>query len=199
MSEDLSSLFVKRRSIYRLGNETALAENDITEIITHALKFCPSAFNSQSARVVVLYGEHYRKFWDIVLTELSKIVPDDKMPQTIEKIKSFTTGIGTILFFEDCTTIENLQKKFPLYSENFPKWSLQSSGMLQYMIWLALAEHGIGASLQHYNPLIDNEVRLAFDLPEHWMLLSQMPFGSVSAPADEKSFLPIEDRLKVFG
>ena len=117
MSEDLSSLFVKRRSIYHLGNETALAENDITEIITHALKFCPSAFNSQSARVVVLYGEHYRKFWDIVLTELSKIVPDDKMPQTIEKVKSFTTGIGTILFLKIvpplkiCKKVSSVQRK----------------------------------------------------------------------------------------
>lgn len=67
------------------------------------------------------------------------------------------------------------------------------------MIWLALSEQNIGASLQHYNPLIDNEVKMAFDLPEHWQLLAQMPFGSIELPADEKSFLPIEERLKIFG
>lgn len=199
MNQNLCELFAKRRSIYNLGNKQILPEDKITEIITNALKFCPSAFNSQSARIVVLYGEYYQKLWDIVLTELSKIVPEDKMGQTITKIKTFTTGLGTILFFEDTDTVKNLQEKFPIYGENFPKWSLQSNGMLQYMVWLALAEQNIGASLQHYNPLIDNEVKMAFDLPEHWQLLAQMPFGSIELPADEKSFLPIEERLKIFG
>lgn len=199
MNQNLCELFAKRRSIYNLGNKQILPEDKITAIISNALKFCPSAFNSQSARVVVLYGEYYQKLWDIVLTELSKIVPEDKMGQTITKIKTFTTGLGTILFFEDTDTVKNLQEKFPLYGENFPKWSLQSNGMLQYMVWLALAEQNIGASLQHYNPLIDNEVKMAFDLPEHWQLLAQMPFGSIELPADEKSFLPIEERLKIFG
>ena len=199
MDKNLCELFAQRRSIYNLGSTQILPEEKITDIITNALKFCPSAFNSQSARLVVLYGEYYQKLWDIVLTELSKIVPEDKMGQTITKIKTFTTGLGTILFFEDTDTVKNLQEKFPIYGENFPKWSLQSNGMLQYMVWLALAEQNIGASLQHYNPLIDNEVKMAFDLPEHWQLLAQMPFGSIELPADEKSFLPIEERLKIFG
>ena len=121
------------------------------------------------------------------------------MPATIEKIKTFSVGLGTVLFFEDASTVESLQKKFPLYAENFPKWSLESNGMLQYMIWLALSEKNIGASLQHYNPLIDDEVKLAFDLPGHWQLLAQMPFGSIERPADEKSFLPMDERLKIFG
>ncbi len=199
MKKDLSSLFSERRSIYHLGAKNKVSETEITETIAHALKFCPSAFNSQSARLVVLYGDYYQKLWDIVLTELSKIVPDDKMSQTIEKIKTFAAGTGTVLFFEDGNTIESLQQKFPLYAENFPVWSLESNGMLQYMIWLALTELGIGASLQHYNPLIDDEVKLAFNLPGHWRLLAQMPFGSIEQPADEKSFLPLEERLKVFG
>lgn len=199
MNNDLCKLFAQRRSIYSLGNKQILAEEQITDILTNALKFCPSAFNSQSARMVILYADYYQKLWDIVLTQLSKIVPEDKMGQTITKIKTFTTGLGTVLFFEDTDTIKSLQEKFPLYSENFPKWSLQSNGMLQYMVWLALAEQNIGASLQHYNPLIDNEVKMAFDLPEHWQLLAQMPFGSIEQPADEKSFLPLEERVKIFG
>ncbi len=198
MNKDLSSLYTARRSIYNLGSRQILREEEISTVISHALKFCPSAFNSQSARLVVLFGKHYRKLWDIVLTELSKVVPEDKMPATIEKIQSFSNGLGTVLFFEDTHTVENLKNKFPLYAENFPKWSLESNGMLQYMIWLALAEKNIGASLQHYNPLIDNEVKLTFDIPAHWQLLAQMPFGSIEQPADEKSFLPLEERLKIF-
>ena len=199
MNKDLSSLYAERRPVNSLGNRQILPETEISGIIADALKFCPSAFNSQSARVVILYGDYYRKLWDIVLTELSKVVPEDKMPATIEKIKTFSVGLGTVLFFEDASTVESLQKKFPLYAENFPKWSLESNGMLQYMIWLALSEKNIGASLQHYNPLIDDEVKLAFDLPGHWQLLAQMPFGSIERPADEKSFLPMDERLKIFG
>ena len=114
MNKDLSSLYAERRSVYNLGNRQILPETEISGIIADALKFCPSAFNSQSARVVVLYGDYYRKLWDIVLTELSKVVPEDKMPATIEKIKTFSAGLGTVLFFEDASTVESLQKKFPL-------------------------------------------------------------------------------------
>lgn len=199
METTLINLFAKRRSVYNLGNNPTLNDEKINGLVADAIKYCPTAFNSQSARVVILYGEYYQKFWDIVLTELSKIVPEDKMPQTITKIKEFAAGLGTVLFFEDTDTVKNLQEKFPLYSENFPKWSTQANGMLQYMVWLAFSEQNIGASLQHYNPLIDNEVKVAFNLPEHWQLLAQMPFGSIEKEAEEKSFLPIEERLKIFG
>lgn len=42
--------------------------------------------------------------------------------------------------------------------------------MHQYYVWMALETHGLGANLQHYNPLIDDEVKKTFDLPEHWIL-----------------------------
>ena len=105
---------------------------------------------------------------------------------------------STILFFEDMDIVRGLQEKFPLYADNFPKWSLQSNGMLEYIVWTALAEKNIGASLQHYNPLIDEVVAKEWKLPESWQLLAQMPFGSIEAPADDKSFEPIEKRVKVF-
>ena len=37
-------------------------------------------------------------------------------------------------------------------------WSEQGHGMAEYATWLALTEAGLGATLQHYNPLIDAEV-----------------------------------------
>ena len=35
----------------------------------------------------------------------------------------------------------------------------------------------MGASLQHYNPLIDDEVRRVWNLSDDWKLIAQMPFG----------------------
>jgi predicted oxidoreductase (fatty acid repression mutant protein) len=73
-------------------------------------------------------------------------------------LNSFEAGYGTVLYFEDQQTVEGLQKQFPAYAANFPIWSQQASGMLQYIIWTAFAAEGLGATLQHYSPLIDAQV-----------------------------------------
>ena len=70
--------------------------------------------------------------------------------------------------------------------------------MLQYIIWTMLEAEGYGASLQHYNPLIDEKVKVVWDIPENWLLLAQMPFGKPLAEPEPKSSLPLEDRVKVF-
>ena len=61
----------------------------------------------------------------------------------------------------------------------------------------ALAEQGIGASLQHYNPLIDDDIKKEFDLPAEWTLRAQMPFGSIEAPAGDKEFLDEAEQFKL--
>lgn len=188
----------KRRSIYNLGDKQVLSPDKIMELVDKAVKHTPSAFNSQSARVVVLFGGNYMRLWDIVLQKLRQIVPADKFASTEQKINSFKKGYGTVLFFEDESVVKTLQVKYPLYQDNFPKWSEQASGMVQFAVWTALEEVGLGASLQHYNPLIDDEVHKEWGLPEDWKLMSEMPFGSIAAPADEKSFEPLEKRVKVF-
>lgn len=199
MTDDcLAEAVVKRRSIYQLGKDEIVSSQKIIEMINTAVKYAPTAFNSQSARVVVLFGENYKKFWQMVMAKLREIVPTEKFAATEDKINSFMQGYGTVLFFEDEAVIEALQKKFPLYQDNFPKWSLQSGGMLQFIIWTMLEKAGLGASLQHYNPLIDADAAKMFDIPATWKLLAQMPFGSIAAPADEKTFLPLEERIKVF-
>lgn len=60
-----------------------------------------------------------------------------------------------------------------------------------------MATNDIGASNQHYNPLINEAVQKTFDLPASWTLRAQMPFGSIEAPAGEKDYLADEDRFKV--
>ena len=70
--------------------------------------------------------------------------------------------------------------------------------MLQYMVWLALAENKIGASVQHYSPLIEEDIKTQFNLPNEWHLISQMPFGSIEAIPCIKKINPIETRVKIF-
>ncbi|MEO3944806.1 nitroreductase family protein [Gorillibacterium sp. CAU 1737] len=188
----------KRRSIYGISKNIPVTEAYIEELVAEAVKHTPSSFNSQSARVVVLFGEQHDKLWTITKETLRKIVPAESFSSTEEKIGSFQSGYGTVLFFEDQAVVENLQAQFALYKDNFPIWSNQSSGMLQLVVWTALAEEGIGASLQHYNPLIDEEVKQTWNLPASWKLIAQLPFGTPTAEPGDKAFQPIEERLKVF-
>ena len=60
------------------------------------------------------------------------------------------------------------------------------------VVWAALEAEGLGASLQHYNPLIDDEVKKEWNIPGNWKLIAQMPFGNPTSPPGEKEFQPLE-------
>ncbi|WP_211350054.1 nitroreductase family protein [Paenibacillus anaericanus] len=197
MSQFLNAI-KERRSIYGISKESVISDQRIEEIIGEAVLHTPSSFNSQSARVVVLFNEQHDKLWNITKETLRKIVPAENFSSTEEKLASFQNGRGTVLFFEDQAVVEGLQEQFALYSDNFPIWSLESSGMLQLVVWTALAAEGVGASLQHYNPLIDEQVAAEWNIPSTWKLLAQMPFGKIVAGPGEKQFAPLDNRLKVF-
>ena len=197
MTKDFYSAVEARRTIYEISSEAVISDERIQEVINHVVKHTPSAFNSQSSRVVVLLGENHTKLWNITTETLRKIVPAENFGPTEEKMRAFGGGYGTVLIFEDSAVIESLQKQFELYKDNFPIFSHHSSGMLQYAIWTALELEGFGASLQHYNPLIDEEVKHEWNLPNSWNLMAQMPFGKPVAPPKEKQFQPIEERVKV--
>lgn len=187
-----------RRSIYALSAESPIADTKIEEIIKRAVKSVPSAFNSQTGRVVLLKGAQHKALWQIVMDTLQEIVPAEAFADTEAKIQSFSAAYGSILYFEEQDTVKALQEQFALYKDLFPKWSEHHSGMLQFAIWTALEDAGLGASLQHYNPLIDEKVKQKWSLPPSWKLIAQMPFGKITAAPEDKTFLPMEERFKVF-
>ena len=198
MSKNFYEALKERRSIYAISKETTVSNERIQEVINEAVLHTPSSFNSQSARVVVLFGENHNKLWDITEASLKKIVPEENFAPTKEKIDSFRNGYASVLFFEDQNVVKNLQEQFSLYKDNFPVWSQQSSGMLQYVIWTSLAVEGLGASLQHYNELIEEDVAKEWNIPSGWKLVAQMPFGKPVSGAGEKEFLPLEEREKTY-
>lgn len=199
MERKLKETLAHRRSYYALSNKSTVSDGEIENIIKFAVKNIPSAFNSQSTRIVLLLGEQHLKLWNIVKDTLRKIVPAEAFKTTENKIdKSFAAGYGTVLFFEDQTVVEGLQKAFPTYREKFPLWSQQTSAMHQLAVWTMLEDVGFGVSLQHYNPLIDETVRKEWQLPETWELIAQMPFGTPLQEPGTKEFKPIEERVLIF-
>ncbi|AUM28495.1 nitroreductase family protein [Acinetobacter pittii] len=192
-------LIKKRRSIYSIGKNLHHTPSEIERLIQEAVKHSPSAFNSQSSRIVILFNESHQNFWNIVLDVLKTIVPAEALAGTEQKIQSFAAGAGTVLFFEDQDVIKGLQEQFELYADNFPVWSEHSTAIAQFAVWNVLAEQGIGASLQHYNPIIDEKINAAFDIPAQWKLRAQLVFGSIEGEAGEKAFIEDESRFKTFG
>ena len=198
--QKLQQLAEQRRSIYALGNQLPVSNEEVVKLVEHAILHTPSSFNSQSTRIIVLFGNEHHKLWQLTEDTLRAIVDnDEQFTSTKQKIDSFKAGAGTVLFFEDHKAIKALQENAPLYADKFPIWAQHTNAMHQYVVWTALASVGVGASLQHYNPIIDDKVAEAWDVDKDWELIAQMVFGAIEQPAGDKAFEPLDKRLKVFG
>lgn len=202
MNRSFRDAVLHRRSHYSLTNSATISDSEIQNILDFVLRNVPSAFNSQTTRIVLLLGNNHRELWDIVMRSLRCLTSARAFEATEAKINSFAAGYGTILFFEEQTIVTALQEKFPLYADNFPLWSIQTSGMHQFAVWTMLEDAGLAASLQHYNPLIDDAVRAEWALPSSWRLMAEMPFGTPTPDANAKlpvkTVEPIANRLRIF-
>ncbi len=188
-----------RRSYYGFTAEQPVSEEEIQEIVRRVVKHTPSAFNSQTTRIVVLFQSAHKKFWDMVLTEIRKVTDDDAFAKSSEKIHgAFQSGYATLLFFEDQAIVDHLMQNFPLYAANFPVWAQHTSAMHQLAAWTALEEAGLGASLQHYGELVEPAVKNEWNLPESWKLIAQMPVGKPAAQPGAKEFAPLEERIFIY-
>lgn len=199
MTKSFKDALKARRTFYQIDNKSTLSDKEIRDLIRFAVEYVPSAFNSQTTRVVLLTGRAHEKLWAIVKDTLRKLVPADAFVRTEQKVDgSFACGYGTVLYFEDMSIVRGLQESFPAYKDNFPVWAEQTDAMHQLVIWTMLEDAGMGASLQHYNPLIDDEVRKTWNLPDDWKLIAQMPFGTPVAQPGPKEVISLDKRVFEF-
>lgn len=196
--ENILNSVLKRRSYYSISKESIIKDDNIIELIKDAVKHTPSPFNMQSQKVIVLLHKEHDKLWDIVMEELRKKVPTEKFDATQKKIELFKKGYGTVLFFDDSEITQRFANKFTTYRDQFAIWAQQANGMLQYVVWTLLESEGLGASLQHYNPLIDEQVKMTWNIPASWQLIAQMPFGKPTEKPMEKQFDCVEERMQVY-
>lgn len=187
-----------RRSYYGISKDKIVSDERIEELVENAITHAPTAFNSQSGRVVLLLNKEHDKMWDMIMESLRKLVPADKFGPTEEKINGFKAGYGTVVYLEDDDITKGLQDQFPSYAHNFPKWAEQANGMLQYIVGVSLEQEGFGASLQHYSEVFQDEFKKEYNIPNNWRMIAQMPFGKPTMEPGEKEFAPIEGRLKTY-
>ncbi|PNY24447.1 nitroreductase HBN1 [Tolypocladium capitatum] len=200
LSADLLLQLAKaRRTVYPLNKELPIPASRVLELVNETTLHTPSSFNSQSNRAVVLLGAEHDKLWDLTTATLRDIVPADRWKPTADRMAMFRAAAGTVMFFDDGDVVRDMQARFPAFADNFPTWAIQSNGMQQWLLWTALELEGLGANLQHYNPLIDAKVAESWALPKSWKLNAQLVFGGRAGEPGEKDFKPLEERVKVFG
>lgn len=184
-----------RRSQYGITDSIKVDEDEVIEMIKGAIRHTPSPYNIQPTRAVILLGENHEKLWEITKEKLLEKIGPERMKKTEKKInEKFLSGYGSVLFFIDNDEVTKYAEEM---SENFYDWSKQSAGMAQYAVWAGISSLGLGASLQHYNPLIDDAIKSEFGIEEGWELISQMPFGDIIEEPDEKEFKDIDELVKI--
>lgn len=200
MTNPFIELQSKRHSEYDLNDQVSQSPTQLADLIKTAIKQSPTAFNNQSTRAVITFGKDSDAVWEITLAELKQVMTDDAAIEwTAAKIDTFKAGFGTVLFYTDTDVVKEMQAQFPSYADNFPDWAEQGLGGAQQAVWEALTAEGLGASLQHYNPLIDQEIAERFDIPDSWQLRAEMPFGNVGQKAAVKDSIDDDLRFKTFG
>ena len=200
MKRDFIEAIKHRHTYYDIGDSMLTTRQRVVDIIDTALLNVPSAFNVQSARIIILFDKHHDKLWEITKGVLREIVPAKSFERTEQKIdKCFAAGCGTILFFEDTEAVDAQKREMPTYAEVFDVYSAQGSAMCQFAIWTMLCDAGYGASLQHYNPLIDKLVAEQWNVPHTWRLMAQMPFGNpLKTPPAKVQYKALDERRIVF-
>ena len=187
---NINELIKDRRTIYAITKDIPVSDEEVVKLITDATELVPDAFNMKSQRVYIALGEKQDQLWDAIYDAFGGKVAR-------EKIDSFKSGHGTVLYFYDIVILVSMQGQCPLDAANFPTWAQQSNGMLQFTVWAGLRNLGIGASLQHYNPIIDDAVKALFNVPDNYVLVAQMPFGGIAELPAEKEKEDISLRVTV--
>ncbi|MHA6252645.1 nitroreductase family protein [Oceanobacillus sp. CAU 1775] len=191
-------LVEKRRSIYALGTDSEYSKQDIENRIREVVKQVPTAFNSQTTRVVVLFDEANEKFWNHIYDVQKNVLEGEMWDMMSGIMTGAKNGIGTVLFFEDKDAVE----KMPAQGVREEAYKQNNNANAQYGVWLALAEMNLGASLQHFNvgyeQGFDKGTKEMFDLPESYEMLAQMPFGSIEQEVGEKEHIDTDIQVKVF-
>lgn len=195
----LSELVKNRRSQYAIGNNTDLTNEEIAERITEIVRDVPTASNSQTTRIAIVFGEENVKLWDHILDVQKDVMPEEMWGMMSGVMEGAKGGVGTILFFEDLDAVE----KMPTSPARVEVYKQNNNANAQYATWLALTDLGLGGSLQHmnvgYEQGFDKSVKELLGLPERWEMQAQMPFGSIEGENEPKEYIADSERVVVIG
>lgn len=92
-----------RRSHHKLIKSSPISDARIQKIVNETVLHCPSSFNSQSTRIMLLLGAQHDRLWeDVVQPAVKAAAPPEVWEQTAAKLKGFQNGYGTVRRWVPC-------------------------------------------------------------------------------------------------
>lgn len=87
-----------RHSVYALTNKAPVPDSQVVQIAKDLVRYVPSSFNSQTTRIVLLFGQDHLKFWEMAYEEHVAGAGDDegKKSRTKGRVDMFKEGSGTV-------------------------------------------------------------------------------------------------------
>lgn len=101
-TRSLLKLTQERRTHYKLLGKSPISDNEIETLVQNATKYVPTAWNTQSSRVVLLLNDEHKKVWDIALSVIEGLVKAGGVPKdmfenyTKPKLEGFKAAYGTV-------------------------------------------------------------------------------------------------------
>lgn len=85
-----------RRTYYALDSSSPIPDARIQEVVSHAILHVPSAFNSQTSRVVILLNDEHKKCWDLIAEIYKQQLSAEKFEHANQRFQGFRKGYGTV-------------------------------------------------------------------------------------------------------
>lgn len=206
MSDAYLKAIEGRRTYYGINKAipASLTNEKIKEIVKKVVLHTPSAFNTQTTRLVILTGAEHDKFWDTASQALRKFQTDKavaagkpapEFKDETDRPLSFKPAYGTILFYNAPESLDGKAEAAPYLKEYVDDWLNHTNAMHQIHLWTALEAEGAGANLQHYNPVINKSIAEKWNVPKDWVLKAQLVFGGREGiDPGPKTQVPLEER-----
>jgi predicted oxidoreductase (fatty acid repression mutant protein) len=203
----------RRRSVYALAPTIPISETSLCNIVASCAKYCPSAFNIPTSRVVILFGSEHKRYWETVLKAIEGRLWGGKGggeggggggagEELRGRLASFAAGAGTVVFYEDGGAVRGVEEALPEHAWGIKTWGEEGNAMLQYAVWTALSQEGVRGSLQHYvGGKVDEAVGEVWGISREWRTMAQLPFGEEGEGSEvgAKEYAGEEGRVRVEG
>ena len=85
-----------RHSVYSLSDSSPISDARIQEIVQDTLLNVPSAFNSQTTRLVLVLKQEHKKLWQLVREVYRQQLPADKFEHANQRFVGFEAAYGTV-------------------------------------------------------------------------------------------------------
>lgn len=157
-TRSLIKLTQDRRTHYKLLGKSPISDSDIATLVKNATKHVPTAWNTQSSRVVLLLKDEHKKVWDIAISVIEGLVQAGAVPKemfenyTKPKLEAFKAAYGTVschakfyfglfqpltssqvLLFVDYESLAATKEKFAIYADKVDTFALEANAMAEYL------------------------------------------------------------------